>query len=342
MKSRIVIGLIRAGRKNRLLKIPCTLLVTVYLFFYYLFTFIFSNMRKIGGVIAVGLIFVSFTSFTFAENVPEAEEKKVYLNTDEGSFEVGYISGESDVSAPESGSRELEVSVNDLIAAMNASSGTDSEVSNDYQADEDARIYDEERGYVRASYEDDWSLILINKEHHIPIDYDLKLETIRGNVQSDVRVIPHVLDMINAAKEDGVTLYICSPYRTDEKQEILFERKQKYYMRQGYSEKEAYNLASQTIAIPGTSEHQVGLAFDFISDEYKYLDAGFANTRAGRWLKEHGAEYGFILRYPSGKENITGIEFEPWHYRYVGEAAKEIMERELTLEEYTKEIGAVE
>lgn len=342
MKSKIVIGLIRAGRNNKLLKIPCTVIVAVYLFFYYLFTFIFSHMRKIAGVCAIALIFVSFSSFSSAENKPEAEEKKVYVNTDEGSFEVEYIDAGMDVTSPESGSRELEVSANDLLAAMNASLDMDNEIINDFQADEEAKIYDEDKGYVRASYADDWSLILINKEHHIPVDYDLQLETIRGNVQSDVRVIPHVLDMINGAKEDGVTLYICSPYRSDERQEILFERKKKSYMRKGYSEKEAYNLASQTIAIPGTSEHQVGLAFDFISNEYKYLDAGFADTRAGRWLKEHSAEYGFILRYPSGKENITGIEFEPWHYRYVGEAAHEIMERGITLEEYTKEIGAVE
>ena len=146
--------------------------------------------------------------------------------------------------------------------------------------------------------------------------------------------------MIQAAKEDGVTLAICSPYRDYDRQVMLFERKVKSYLRQGKSKEEAYELASQTVAIPGTSEHQAGLAFDFISDDYVTLDAGFADCDAGKWLKENGYKYGFILRYPEGKESITDIEFEPWHYRYVGvEAATEIMSQGICLEEYVEQIG---
>ena len=247
------------------------------------------------------------------------------------------------VTSPESGERDMEVSENDLLAALSAARENGRLIENDFQADENARIFDEEKGYVKAAYKDDWSLILINKEHHIPDDYEFELETIRGQVKSDVRVIPYVLDMINGAREDGVVIYICSPYRSDDRQEVLFKKKQRQYMKKGYSEEEAYELASQTIAIPGTSEHQVGLAFDFISNDHKTLDAAFADTEGGKWLKKHCADYGFILRYPLGKENITQIEFEPWHFRYVGaKAAKEIMESGLCLEEYLKEIGAVE
>lgn len=346
-------GLEALSQKNILLKIPCLLIMGVFLILYLPLHFLYSHFRKLSGVCLVCLIFMVFTSFSFAETIEEEpEDKAVYVTTEEGDIMVEELDIPTDAifvdagvkaATPESGERDAAVSVNDLIAALNAYEESGRMISNDFQADENARIYDEDRGYVKASYKDDWSLILINKKHHIPDDYEFELETIRGQIKSDVRVIPYVLDMINAAEKDGVTIYICSPFRSDERQEILFNKKQKQYMKKGYSEEEAYELASQTIAIPGTSEHQVGLAFDFISDDYKMLNAGFAETRAGRWLKEHCAEYGFILRYPKGKESITEIEFEPWHYRYVGKAAAtEIMESGVCLEEYVKEIGAVE
>ena len=324
MKKRVEARLNLISRKHKALKLPCMLFLALFLIVYYPIYFLFSNRRKISGAILVSLIFVCFSSFSFAGAEPNTEEKEeknaVYVVTDEGDFEVEEIDW-------------------DLVE----DEGKENIITNDFQADYEARIYDEKKGYVKALYNDDWSLILINKDHPIPSNYEFELSTIKGNVKSDVRVVPYVMEMIKAAKQQGVTLYICSPFRSDEKQEVLFKKKQRYYIRQGYSEHEAYNLASQTIAIPGTSEHQVGLAFDFISDEYKYLDAGFADSSAGRWLKKHGAEYGFILRYPEGKEDITGIEFEPWHYRFVGKAAaKEIMDSGLTLEEYLKKIGAVE
>ncbi len=321
------------------------------------FRLIFSNRRKIAGALLVTLVFVLFSSFSFPydargeEDSEEEEPKAVYVDSDEGMIvveEIGeeplkedYYRSETAIYGENPG--ELEVSANDVFLAMSNVSAGEKRIDNDFQADLNARIFDEEKGYVKASYKDDWSLILINRDHPIPIDYEFELATIRGNVESDTRVMPYVMEMINAAWQDGVKLYICSPFRSDERQEMLFKRKQKSYMKQGYTEEEAYNLASQTIAIPGTSEHQVGLAFDFISSDYKHLDAGFKDTRAGRWLKKNGAKYGFILRYPEGKEDITGIEFEPWHYRFVGQkAAEEIMDRGICLEEYAAEIGAVE
>ncbi len=339
--------------KNRFIRIPCMFMLGLYLLIYYPLMFLYSNMRKIAGVCLISIVFMAFTSFSFAGNTLVTEEKEeepekiLYINTDNGNIAVTEITEEeeidNDVISPESGERDMEVSANDLIEAMNAASVNALLIESNFQADENARIYDEDKGYVRAAYKDDWSLILINKEHHIPEDYKFELATIRGQIKSDVRVMPHVLDMINAAKEDGVNIFICSPYRDDDRQEILFKKKQKQYMKKGYSEEEAYERASRTIAIPGTSEHQVGLAFDFITDDHKALDTAFAETEGGKWLKEHCAEYGFILRYPLGKEQITKIEFEPWHFRYVGTlAAAEIMDRGLCLEEYVKEIGAVE
>ncbi len=185
---------------------------------------------------------------------------------------------------------------------------------------------------------DDWRLVLINKQHPIPEDYSFSfgaIKTIKGNMKCDKRIIDDLLSMMEDAGGDGVNLAICSPYRDLNYQQGLFNRKIKAYMDKGMSYMEAYSISSQTVTVPGTSEHQIGLAIDIVSDTYIALDEGFAETDAGLWLEEHCAEYGFILRYPKGKEYITGIEFEPWHFRYVGkEAAAVIMEQGLCLEEF--------
>ena len=98
-------------------------------------------------------------------------------------------------------------------------------------------------------------------------------------------------------------------------------------------------LGSQVVTVPGASEHQLGLALDIVSNTYTALDQGFGNTDAGKWLYEHSREYGFILRYPKDKEYITGIDFEPWHFRYVGiEAATVIMDEGITLEEFVERL----
>ncbi len=184
----------------------------------------------------------------------------------------------------------------------------------------------------------DWKLVLINKQHPIPEDYSFSLgmiKTIKGDMECDERIIDDLLLMMQAASEDGVTLAICSPYRDLSYQEYLFNRKVRAYMKKGMSYMEAYSISSQAVTVPGASEHQIGLAIDIISDTYLTLDEGFAETSAGIWLSQHCAEYGFILRYPKGKEAITSIEFEPWHFRYVGrDAAEVIMKEGLCLEEF--------
>ncbi|MCR5716512.1 MAG: M15 family metallopeptidase [Lachnospiraceae bacterium] len=188
-------------------------------------------------------------------------------------------------------------------------------------------------------HKDDWNLLLINKQHPIPEDYEFNLGVITGSFKCDERIIPDLLEMLKQAKEDGISLVICSPYRSFARQTELFERKISSYMKKGYSYLDAYKLSSQAVTIPGASEHQVGLAIDIYTDDYKVLDASFGDTEAGQWLKAHCAEYGFILRYPEGKESITGIEFEPWHFRFVGKAAaKIIMDEGITLEEFIESL----
>ena len=183
---------------------------------------------------------------------------------------------------------------------------------------------------------DDWRLVLINKQNSIPEDYTFQLGTIRGSMQCDKRILEDLLAMLEAAEEDGVNLTICSPYRDLEYQQMLFNRKIKRYMNRGMSYMEAYQLSSQAVTVPGASEHQIGLALDIVCNSYMSLDEGFGDTKAGKWLAANSCRFGFILRYPKGKEDITGIEYEPWHFRYVGAPHAQLMEQNgLCLEEYS-------
>lgn len=194
---------------------------------------------------------------------------------------------------------------------------------------------DEQEEFDNGFSRDAWELVLVNKNHPISDDYTFELGQISGSMQCDKRIIPDLYAMIEAALADGVSLLICSPYRNDDRQQMLFDRKVNKYMAQGMSYMESYKLASQAVTIPGSSEHQIGLALDMISDTYSSLNEGFGDTKAGKWLAENCYLYGFVIRYPAGKEEITGIEYEPWHLRYVGKnAAKVIHEDEITLEEF--------
>lgn len=185
----------------------------------------------------------------------------------------------------------------------------------------------------------DWKLILVNKEHPIPEDYTFELATISGSMECDARILDPLNEMFEAAALDGVNLVVCSPYRENSRQEYLFARKMKGYLNSGYSYIEAFKESSAVVTVPGSSEHQIGLSLDIISDNYYKLDENFGGTDAGIWLMKNAYKYGFILRYPKGKDYITGIIYEPWHYRYVGvDAATVIYEKNITLEEFIESL----
>ena len=177
----------------------------------------------------------------------------------------------------------------------------------------------------------DWKLIIANKEHPLPESYKVNVSYI-GSYRIDSRVKDSYNAMISAAKKDGISLNIISGFRTFSGQVTLFNNKVNKYINQGYSRAKAEELAAQYVAPPGTSEHLTGLAVDLISPDWynthSSLTSDFENTKQFEWLYAHCAEYGFILRYPKDKVAITGYNYEPWHYRYVGvEAAKEIMSK---------------
>mgnify|MGYP002520046564 FL=1 len=143
-------------------------------------------------------------------------------------------------------------------------------------------------------------------------------------------------DEITLTLEDP---YIGSAYRTHGDQVYLYNNKIQRLINEGYSEEEARKLAGTVVAVPGTSEHELGLAFDLVDNDYRNLDEAQENTAVQKWLMENSWRFGFILRYPSDKSEITGIIYEPWHYRYVGKhEAQKIYESGLCLEEYLESL----
>ena len=188
-----------------------------------------------------------------------------------------------------------------------------------------------------------WNLILVNPDNFLPEDHTFEKEQVQGNYYLDSRAAPYAKQMIEDAKKEGIDLQICSSIRDVELQTRLFNNKINDLIAEGYSEEDAKIKAATIVAVPGTSEHHTGLALDIVTPSYQRLNAGYENTDAAKWLKENAAEYGFILRYPKDKTDITKIIFEPWHYRYVGrEYAEFIMSEGICFEEFIELYGANE
>lgn len=187
--------------------------------------------------------------------------------------------------------------------------------------------------------EDDSVLILVNPWNYIPEGYEPELETVQGKYKMDIKAAESARNLVAAAAEAGFNMQLCSAYRTVQKSEELYNRKVNQYIGYGYSEEDAKIEAAKWVAPPGTSEHHTGLAMDLVSSDYwgyySDLEHDYEKFDSFKWLYAHCHEFGFILRYPKDKQDITGITYEPWHYRYVGvEAAAYIMENGLCLEEY--------
>ncbi|SFA49076.1 D-alanyl-D-alanine carboxypeptidase [Anoxybacillus pushchinoensis] len=181
-------------------------------------------------------------------------------------------------------------------------------------------------------------LVLVNKEQQLPSDYkpaDLVIPNVpftfkETNVEKRymrAEAAKALEAMFTAAKKQQIMLYAVSGYRSYERQQQLFSSE---VQRLGEEK------AVVAVAMPGRSEHQTGLAIDITSPSVQYaITPAFGDTLEGKWVAEHAHEFGFIIRYPKGKEHITKYQYEPWHLRYVGEkAAKVIYEKQITLEEY--------
>lgn len=183
---------------------------------------------------------------------------------------------------------------------------------------------------------DGWMQLLVNSSNAIPDGYAPTELTELSNGQSvDKRIYPSLQSMFDDARAQGVYPVVSSGYRTAKQQQSEMDDKIQEYIDDGKSEDEARALAATYVAQVGYSEHEAGLAIDIVAKANKSDD-----DTVWAWMKEHCAEYGFILRYPEGKEGVTGMSYEPWHFRYVGvEAAQKIMGAGITLEEYLGQVN---
>ena len=187
-------------------------------------------------------------------------------------------------------------------------------------------------------------IYLVNPWHEVPEDYEVELRTLSvvyatEGIEIDVRIYDALIEMMDACNAEAPRCCVTSGYRTMEMQEELYNNKINNLMYEGVSREEAEAEAATAVAVPGTSEHQIGLAVDIVDTRSWSLETDQEDLPAQQWLIEHSWEYGFILRYPDGKTDVTGIIYEPWHYRYVGkELAKEIHDLGLTLEEYLEQL----
>lgn len=178
-------------------------------------------------------------------------------------------------------------------------------------------------------------LMLVNADHLIPEGYTTEITPIQNDQSVASICYKDLQEMMDDCRAAGLNPVICSSYRSMEKQQRLYQEQVQKYINHGYSPSDAKEKASSAVAIPGTSEHELGLAVDIVDINNQRLETAQENTPVQRWLMENSWKYGFILRYPSDKTEITGIMYEPWHYRYVGrEAARYIYEHDLCLEEY--------
>ena len=240
------------------------------------------------------------------------------------------------------GAAAVWISIDEEKSEEKAKQAYKEQISKEEQEDEqEPQVNVEPTGPVLAdeTEKQQWYLRLVNKDHpmteaDVP---EVAIETVDANgYQVDVRMMQDLEAMFADARAAGRNPMICSAFREWDMQVSLYENKiERVMQEEGLTQEEAAIKASTVVAKPGTSEHQVGLALDIVSSDYQELDEAQMETEDQKWLMENSWKYGFILRYPMDKSDITGIIFEPWHYRYVGKkAAKEITEQNITLEEY--------
>lgn len=182
---------------------------------------------------------------------------------------------------------------------------------------------------------EDWRLVLVNRWTPLAEDFTVELTRLSGGAEVDKRCYSDLQNLLAACKEAGHSPAIVTSYVSREDQQLLYDQALQTLLDQGSTaEAAAKTLASQA-AEPGYSEHQTGLAVDIVDAMNQNLDSSQTGTEISAWLRENAWKYGFIQRYPEGTSDVTGVAFEPWHYRYVGlEAAAAMHEQGVTLEAY--------
>jgi len=192
---------------------------------------------------------------------------------------------------------------------------------------------------IQAPADESWKTLLVNPWSPLPEDFSVELVALKNGLTVDKRIYDDLNAMLTDCRKAGLQPVVCSAYRPLATQTRLYNNKVARLQAAGYSPETAKTEAARWVAVPGTSEHESGLAVDIVSEQYQILDDAQADTPEQQWLMANAHLYGFILRYPESKESITGISYEPWHYRYVGrEAAFLIRENCWCLEEYLERL----
>lgn len=216
--------------------------------------------------------------------------------------------------------------------ATNTSANNKTDTTGERLAD---TTIDDETAIHIASVSDKWNLILVNPWNPLPDEHNIIVTPLENGQSIDIRCYSELTEMLQACRDAGLDPLICSSYRTHEKQISLFEERVEELLAQGYTKKDARAKAATSVARPGTSEHELGLAVDIVDRSHQLLDYTQEYTMVQQWLMSNSWKYGFILRYPNDKSSLTGIIYEPWHYRYVGKkAARKIYKQDICLEEY--------
>lgn len=265
-----------------------------------------QRMLLLGGVLVIGLIIILIVQRVGKKAAPQDKPSSQSQSESQSQSQVQSASQPQSEPEPES---QLENSDSSAPQPVDVSSTTNT---------------------------DDWRMILANKNTPLPEGYQPELKTLTdSHLQMQTEAAEAFDQMRAAANATGLHLMACSTYRPIERQTELFNAEIEKWKAKGYTQEQATEKAATVVMVPGCSEHNTGLAVDVGSITNQRIEVDFENEPEFKWLQEHAAEYGFILRYPKDKQAITGVTYEPWHYRYVGvENAKKIQESGLTLEEY--------
>lgn len=250
-------------------------------------------------------------------------------------FDINFGSQDSPTAPAQSSSAPVLESPTETAAPSQEPVVTETPEPTPEPAEPEPEVTEEVPAVTEAPEDDDsWMLMLVNRDNPLPEGYEPQLVELDNGQQVDERISEPLQRMFDDMRSDGVYPVVAAGYRTQEKQQSIMDERIQEHLDQGYSQEEAVAETESWVAIPGTSEHQLGLAVDINADGIN--SAGY---EVYDWLVEHAADYGFIQRYPEDKIDITGISNEPWHYRYVGVGtARDMVDKNLCLEEYVEQL----
>lgn len=241
-----------------------------------------------------------------------------------------------------SSTSEVETSKQSSEFSSESISSSESEITSEQIRESELASLREQLIDTPDAHSSDWNLILVNRFNQLEDDLSFEQAIIENGFIIDARIQNELEQMLADGREQGLDFIVVSTYRTLAQQQANYDSVYQSYINQGRSHDEAVTMTEEYIALPSASEHSTGLAIDitepvlYQQGEGGLVDA-FDQTPEGQWLYQNAADYGFVLRYPKGKEDITIINYESWHFRYVGvENATYMAENNLTLEEYVE------